>query len=137
MVDLKHCMPFEEFMRSSIDERRSFYMRISGCYDILEGKLFAIGGSRLIYHIEMLLPQAMAEKGKESKLKIKLLKGPHSECHQTSSLFKEAHPDSKLMTGFCLADDGLWRQHSWVEKDGYILEPTPLRRKKYFGIRLA
>lgn len=38
-------------------------------------------------------------------------------------------------TGYCLSDDGLWRQHSWgIRREG-ILETT-VPRVKYFGVLL-
>ena len=41
----------------------------------------------------------------------------------------------RLVTGYALSDDGLWRQHSWVMDDQVIYETT-VKRTQYYGFVL-
>jgi hypothetical protein len=69
-----------------------------------------------------------------------LLPGRTSACHDNACLLWAARQDTLVLaTGYCLDDDGLWRQHSWcVDVSGprpAIVETTQ-RRLLYFGFAL-
>jgi hypothetical protein len=62
--------------------------------------------------------------------------GARGRCHEnTAHLWGKDVRRVKIATGYCLNDDGLWRQHSWAMKDEGILETT-IKRTKYYGIVL-
>jgi len=56
-------------------------------------------------------------------------------CHENASrLWREDH-ENRLVTGYALSKDGTWRQHSWCERDGRIIETT-LQRIRYWGMEM-
>lgn len=56
-----------------------------------------------------------------------------NNCHENSArLCASSTGDLKVMTGFALSDDGMWREHSWVVGEDKIIETTELR-EAYFG----
>lgn len=69
-------------------------------------------------------------------MKVRQIPMQMSECHRNAAVLWERNiHDTTLYTGYCLDDDGLWRQHSWVAKCGRLIETTS-KRKKYYGIVL-
>lgn len=53
--------------------------------------------------------------------------GMYSGSHANAAHFYSAEPDKyALCTGYAMAEDGLWRQHSWLmdADDGHIVETT-------------
>lgn len=42
----------------------------------------------------------------------------------------------RIMVGLALDSDGVWRERSWIRRDGKLLETGGLR-KSYFGVELA
>lgn len=66
------------------------------------------------------------------------------ECHRNSAelFFQHADDDDlsarlRLMTGYALSADGIWRRHSWLTKsNGQIVETTAPRRA-YYGLMLS
>ena len=74
-------------------------------------------------------------------LDARLMPGAQSRCHDNACLLWAARQDALVMaTGYCLDDDGLWRQHSWcVDVSGprpAIVETTS-KRLLYFGMALT
>lgn len=62
-----------------------------------------------------------------------------SNCHENSEQLALNRRGMSYCTGVALGsfdkeDDDIWRPHSWVEEDGKLIEATPIRRRKYFGI---
>jgi len=43
----------------------------------------------------------------------------------------------KIVTGYALADEGVWYEHSWGIEDGKLVETTGNRYSMYFGYRLT
>ena len=64
----------------------------------------------------------------------KKVRGEVCNCHQNVIEQKEKHPDKyRIVTGYALSDDGLWRQHSWlVDKKNRTYETT-MPRILYYG----
>ena len=67
---------------------------------------------------------------------VKMVSGRVGQCHSNAAALYVARPEcTRLVTGYALSDDGIWRQHSWAERHGRILETT-LERTCYFGVVL-
>ncbi len=69
--------------------------------------------------------------------KIHIMKGDPGECHRNSSLIWKRNKNSiRLVTGYALSDDGMWRQHSWCiwikPRVNRVIETTA-KRIAYFG----
>lgn len=61
-----------------------------------------------------------------------------SECHANSAFLWKQSPDKlSIMTGYALAIDGMWRQHTWcIEQSSGRPVETTTPRLGYFGIVL-
>ena len=62
--------------------------------------------------------------------------GRQSQCHSNSAalyLARKDFEDIKIMTGFALSEDGLWRFHSWCILDNMKIIETTEKRLAYFG----
>lgn len=59
-------------------------------------------------------------------------------CHANSArLYEERPENTTIVTGYGLGpDDDLWREHTWVWRDGRVIETTVLRNA-YFGYPLT
>ena len=104
--------------------------------DQLEQKLLSLGGKRVIWRaVEPDLPELL-ERGQLFAEPVKLRRGRQGGCHENAAKLwaKDVHR-TRLLTGYGLSDDGLWRQHSWVVQKGVLLETTR-KRTLYFGIAL-
>ena len=77
------------------------------------------------------------KRAKSIDLPCKILKQAKlRECHARAVLGKLLNPSWKLVIGFALIDDGdiEWVFHSFLINDNdEIIEPTPLKRDKYWG----
>jgi len=65
-------------------------------------------------------------------------RGLPSACHANASMtFVETRGDIRIVSGYALSRDGLWRQHSWgvASEDGRVVETT-VRRVRYYGFAL-
>jgi len=103
----------------------------------LRTKLLQIDGKEVVpmeeIHLEMLL-----NKGKIINYSniTKIDGGRPSKCHQNSVILYEQNEEiTHIGTGWCLSDDGLWRQHSWCMINDEIIETTT-KRNIYFGVLL-
>lgn len=104
----------------------------------LSEALLAIGGHRVVVpesepQIDALLKRGVLWKGKVLFAKKRKL----NSCHVVSAWLWYKDRSNKLVTGYGLSkDDGLWRQHSFIVRDGTIIEPTPVKRNVYYGVAL-
>lgn len=109
-----------------------------------EGKLFerllSFGGERVVA-----LPEEDVKKLlKRGKLwKTKAIFFPPrdarpSRCHQNAAALWEANRDIvKIVTGWALSPDGMWRQHSWGLNGRKTVETTSEPRTMYYGYILT
>lgn len=75
--------------------------------------------------------QALNESIRLTNLKVKQTQNSLNECHRNSArLWSE--DKGKIITGYALSDDGIWRQHSWIDAGDYLIETTD-SRVLYFG----
>src|SRR5262249_7341694 len=106
-------------------------------FSALEAKLLAIGGSRVVPEpdpdIDLLVQHGQVMAGKPPKK----VRGRPSMCHHNVALRYLADPRTyQIATGYVLtAEDGLWRQHSWLW-DGKRVVETTVERDVYFGVVL-
>jgi hypothetical protein len=69
--------------------------------------------------------------------RVKFMKGERSQCHRNSCYLWEANKSRvRIVTGYALSLDGMWRQHSWAiwikPRKNMIVETTE-PRIAYFG----
>ncbi|VBB17637.1 hypothetical protein YASMINEVIRUS_100 [Yasminevirus sp. GU-2018] len=64
--------------------------------------------------------------------KTQLKKMTRSACHDNCYKLYKKDRSNKVYTGYALSADGLWRNHSWIIKDGSIIETTE-KRVLYLG----
>lgn len=68
-------------------------------------------------------------------LPIELKKMRDSDCHNnTLRLWNKGRKIYKVVTGYGLSDDGIWRSHSWVIRNGDTLIETTIPRDIYVGV---
>lgn len=99
----------------------------------LQAKLLSLGGDWVALQPEPDL-EAILNKGQ-------LIKGnvifkpmaPHN-CHgNCAQIWEKAPKIYKIVVGWALSADGIWRQHTWLLKDKTIIETTQ-PRTMYYGI---
>jgi hypothetical protein len=60
-----------------------------------------------------------------------------SSCHSNVARLWRATDETRIVTGWALTADGLWRQHSWaLDLGGRVIETTE-KRILYYGAVLA
>ena len=103
----------------------------------LRRRLLRLGGVQLVAprdgeaDLEALLDFGVAFPGRA-----KLRRGRRSDCHDNAGrLYAKAPERTRIVTGYALSDDGLWRQHSWALVDDRLVETTE-PRELYFGFLL-
>jgi hypothetical protein len=67
---------------------------------------------------------------------MKTMKGEPNGCHDNAARQQLRYPNRyRVITGFALYKDGLWRPHSWAFDfvEGRIADTTYGRAVKYFG----
>lgn len=125
----------------TVDQRRDLPLRYRPSdvlgrelYDILVG----IGGwVALIPPIEpdstiLVSHRAQIWDGKRASL----WGGIPCECHRNAAwLYK--HEGLKIVTGYAMSDDGIWRQHSWALESHRRLIETTVGRVVYYGYVLT
>lgn len=105
-----------------------------GRYNLLESKLLAIGGKRLVYMPTPLLDEIVAQGFLFEYDQIGIVSGLPNDCHENALKVVKSYPETcRLAHGFGLSEDGLWRNHSWVMREKSLIETT-VPRIKYYGI---
>ena len=107
----------------------------------LRRKLLSIGGEEVCFPDIEMDAQRIIDRGEIFASKGAILrKGAPCQCHSNSAKLWDANSDKlSICTGYALAKDGLWRQHSWAVfkgAGGSVVETT-VRRLLYFGVRLT
>lgn len=105
----------------------------------MEQRLLVHGGRAVVplaerlTSISALLERAVVDASSRVQLNVM----QESKCHANSAkLWAESLGTVKLMSGYALSNDGLWRQHSWVIDATGIVETTEVR-DAYFGVELT
>lgn len=105
----------------------------------LEKKLLEYGGARMVPlipepHLGILLSGRM-ELFRNDLWKRVNLNMPSSECHINTATLYQYFFGSRIIVGYALYNDGLWRQHTWMANtDKYtIIETTENSYLLYAG----
>lgn len=100
--------------------------------------LLQFGGSQVCIPFTEKDSKRLIRRGRHiSSDKYELFLGERSQCHANcANLWKENRKTYKIMTGYALSDDKMWRQHSWLlHSKKYVVETTE-QRVAYYGITL-
>jgi len=101
----------------------------------LEGKLLALGGSKVLWQGSDPHADLVAAKGHLFSQPVQLRPGEPNRCHvNTAKLWEGAKGAYQLVTGYALSGDQ-WVSHSWVVDDKNLYETTH-RFDRYFGVVL-
>ena len=106
----------------------------------LRDKILELGGSEVNVtqrepHLDELLERGQVFYGKGSKR----CPGEASQCHtNVAALWVHDRKQIRIVTGYALSKDGLWRQHSWAldGRDNKVIETT-IPRLLYYGVVLS
>jgi hypothetical protein len=80
--------------------------------------------------------EAIVSRGQRFPGEAELIEGEPCRCHANSAQLSLELPGSRIVTGYALSDDGMWRQHSWVLVGERLVETTE-HREQYFGVVLS
>jgi len=123
--------------REFLETRRREHLKTYPEFAKLEQRLLSMGG-------EMVVPRREPDQDKIlswgwlwSGDNVRVDGGTPCNCHGNVAELWRSNPERyRIMTGWSLSDDGLWRQHSWII-DGDTLIETTIPREKYFGFVLT
>ena len=131
-------IPYGHLLGLSFDKRAEVFRREPG-YRKLEKLLLGIGGDRVAFRPEPHLVNLLAHGRVFQTKSLVIEKGMPNGCHtNTAELWVRDYPDTSIVTGWALSDDGCWRQHSWgwrPEESVWVETTEP--RKSGFGIELV
>ena len=103
----------------------------------LEKKLLSMGGSfAIVRPNETDAGRILAQGVRLSGRSAELVRLDMCRCHGNSAKLHLADPSFRIMTGYALSSDSIWRQHTWTIRDGKVVETTE-PRVLYFGFELA
>ena len=102
----------------------------------LQERLLEVGGDWVALQPEPDLDKIL-KRGQLFKFHFVLQKMESSRCHSNCAHLWDRKPkEYKIVTGWALSDDGIWRQHTWLLKGKAIVETTS-PREKYYGFVLT
>lgn len=107
----------------------------------LADRLIRLGGDDVIAIYEEDLDQLLSEGRPWPVEGVELRDGGSALFRAAAAALWESLSDAdresaRLVTGWALSRDRLWRQHCWVARDGRVLEPMA-ERLAYYGIALT
>ena len=139
MVLGKIKMPEILYNKSSLDQRRAFFLKKNNMWKKLEKLILSKKpGSLLIYTPKPVNPMLLLHNGQfiDKSLVDVFNEVTPSKCHNLShALWKRF--GWEIWTGYALSDDDKWREHSWVKSPKGFLETTGISRIMYFGMKLT
>jgi hypothetical protein len=99
---------------------------------LLKDRLLSIGGDWVALQPEPDL-EILLKEGQLFKRKVIIKPMAICQCHKNcAKLWGENPKTYKIITGWALSADGIWRQHTWLLKKAAILETTS-HRVAYYG----
>ena len=104
-------------------------------YKPLVEKLLSIGGDFVVIWMGEPDLDKLLSRGRLFENKVILHEMQPNNCHANIARLWDRNKRIKIVTGWALSDDGLWRQHSWGLKIPRLIETTE-KRIKYFGVIL-
>ena len=103
----------------------------------LEQKLLSMGGRRVVWVGKEDSLEELLTRGHSFEQAMTFLAMPLESCHENAAVtWGKDVENTKLIYGYGLCRDGLWRHHGWAVKNGTLLE-TNLPMDRYFGIELS
>jgi hypothetical protein len=110
----------------------------------LDVRLLDLGGERVVHPIElyggmywMMTTVPVLDRGRPFPGTARQWYGERSDCHGNAAALWRAGWGT-IVNGWALTkDDGLWRQHSWVQRPTGTLIETTDRRAQYYGYLLS
>lgn len=106
----------------------------------LRKRLLAINGEFVLFTLfDEDLPKILSRGRTWPSARSIMKEGEPCRCHQNSAfLWSNNRRKLKVVTGWALSDDGLWRQHTWCwwPKQRKVVETT-VSRVAYFGFEMT
>lgn len=105
---------------------------------LLQDRLLGLGGAETCFFYMPWSLDKLLERGEVFSPPIIRVKGKRSQCHDNACrLWRRAPKRYRIVNGYGLSDDGIWREHSWcLNKQGKVVETTE-PRLIYFGFVLT
>ena len=123
-------------MNTSTNANAKAAMTASDLWAALEPKLLALGGKQVECVDNDPDLERLVVEGKAFIEPVVRVKGKPDRPHWNAArLWAEDVHHVKIVTGYALAVNDRWEQHSWALKDGGLVEPTE-EHKAYFGVVL-
>jgi hypothetical protein len=119
----------KHWQRKNAEEKRPAFKK-------LIAKLLALEPKSIVIALDDPDIDKVVTQGREwSTVGMKILRGQRNECHKNCDLFFKAGGINQVVTGYYLSEyDLAWRQHSWGLINGAIVETTPNKARRYFGV---
>jgi hypothetical protein len=102
----------------------------------LRCKLLRIGGTDVQVAPDPYLEDILKRGELFVPEEIQIVRGLRNRCHRNAAVLWLRGRASAIMTGYYLAIDHVWHQHSWGITDSGILLDTHCGGRRYFGVRL-
>jgi hypothetical protein len=125
-----------------LERRLAEHLEVQPAFARLVDKLLALEGVKVVPppRVESDL-DALLARGCEWEASSRLVRGEPSQCHRNVAVLYMRNPQRfRIVTGYALSDDGLWRQHSWIHDTSRLRSrqtiETTERRIRYFGVAL-
>lgn len=67
---------------------------------------------------------------------VEICEGRPNACHMNTAALWAVKAGVRIVTGYALTDDGMWRPHTWGMRARNIIETT-FERTPYFGVQLT
>jgi hypothetical protein len=130
-------VPYREIVGLGRDKRAKAFRR-DPSYRELEERLLGIGGNRVDFRLEPDLATLLAH-GNAYRPDRRVFESMSNSCHENASeLWVRDYPDTDIVTGWALSDDGCWRQHTWgFRPEGGTWVETTEPRIAGYGIALV
>lgn len=135
--------PLTNAQMAYLDARLEAHLEMQPEFAILVSRLLALGGVQVVApvgldpHLDLLLA-----RGRQWAAQSRLQMAAPNACHMNAAYFYVSDPARyRIVTGYALSDDSLWRQHSWVydtapRKRLRTIETTA-QRIDYYGVELT
>jgi hypothetical protein len=117
-----------------LEQKLAAVIRSQPQFALLAHRLLAVGGVQVAAVLEEDLEPLLARGRTRRPHTITHVQGEPSGCHANAAALYQPHRH-RIVTGWALSRDGLWRQHSWCEQNSKLIETT-LPRAIYYGYQL-
>lgn len=103
-------------------------------YEALKQRLLDAAGFAVCLHQEEDLPFLLSRGEFYRGYNSRTMRGQNCRCHANSAALWDVNRSKlRIVTGYALSRDGMWRCHSWcIDKDDKVIETTE-KRVLYYG----